>query len=121
MPIELVGRIGSTAQGTAREELFVALHEDKIGPLIDDGLDEDGLAELRALFQFFPELVGVLFPCEALYLRGLKELVELDEFLRELAPGLLRCGELREVSHASGLEDHEYFLKARIHQRDIFR
>ena len=112
VPIELVGRVGGTVRGiaSAGEELLVALYEGEIGSLIDDGLNEDGLAVLRTLFGFLLEFVGVLLPGKTLHLRGFKEFIELDKFFRELAPGFLRFGELGEVANVRGVEDHEYLL-----------
>ena len=122
MTIKLVGRFRRVARAAPScEQLLVALHEDEVGPLVDDRLHEEGLAAQLAFFRLLLEFIGVLLPCEALHLRGLEELVELDELLGELTPGFLRCGELGEVSYASCLEDHEYLLKARVHQRDIVR
>ena len=122
MTIELVGRFGRIARSAPScEQLLVALHENEVGPLVDDRLHEEGLAPRLAFLRLLLKLIGVLPPCEALHLRGLEELVELDELLGELAPGFLRCGELGEVSYASCFEDHEYLPKARVHQRDILR
>ena len=119
MPIEFVRCVGGAVWRTAREELFIALNEDEIGSLIDNGLNDDGLAAARAFFGLPPELVGVLLPRKTLYLCGFKEFIKFDKFLRELASCFLRCGELGKVSDSRGLEDHEYLLQARIHQRDI--
>ena len=112
MPIELVGRVGGTVRGVASagEELLVALYEGEIGSLIDDGLNEDGLAVLRTLFGFLLEFVGVPLPGKTLHLRGFKEFIELDKFFCELASGFLRFGELGEVANVRGVEDHEYLL-----------
>ena len=122
MTIELVGRFGHVARPTPScEQLLVALHENEVGPFVDNRLHEEELAPRLAFLRLLLKLVGVLLPCEALHLRGLEELVKLDELLGELAPGFLRCGELGEVSYASCLKHHEYLLKARVHQRDILR
>ena len=122
MTIELVGRFGLVARpASSCEQLLVALHENEVGPLVDDRLHEEGLAPRLAFLRLHLKLVGILLPCETLHLCGLEELVELNELLGELAPGFLRCGELGEVPYASCFEDHEYLLKARVHQRNILR
>ena len=91
------------------------MYEGEIGSLIDDGLNEDGLAVLHTLFGFLLEFVGVLLPGKPLHLRGFKEFIEFDKFFRELAPGFLRFREFGEVANVRGVEDHEYLLQACIH------
>ena len=122
MTIELVRRLrGASRADSSREQLFVALHEDEIGPLVDDRLHEVGFAASPSLIRFLLELVGILVPREALHFRGFEELVELDELLGKLSPSLLRCGKFRKITNARSLEHHEYLLETRVHQRDIVR
>ena len=122
MTIKLVRRLRGTSRAdSSREQLFVALHEDEIGPLVDDRLHEVGFAASPSLIRFLLELVGILVPREALHFRGFKEHVKLDELLGKLSPGLLRCGKFREIANARSLKHHEYLLQTRVHQRDIVR
>ena len=122
MTIELVRRLrGASGADSSHEQLFVALHEDEIGPLVDDRLHEVGFAASPSLIRFLLELVGILVPREALHFRGFEELVELDKLLGKLSPSLLRCGKFREIANARSLEHHEYLLETRVHQRDIVR